>query len=214
MDFDDFAIRIPKIKNLPLPGEASHIKMAPNFRMEEMRRARLAQKNPKMAGVMALFYPDMHNTTHLLFILRQPHPKDVHSNQIGFPGGKAEKGDVDIMATALRETWEEVGVFPAKIEVVRAFSAIYIPPSNFEVQPFMGLYRKTEPFIPQLSEIAALIEVPLSDFLDDSNLFTETLTTSYAQNITVPAFKLGGYTVWGATGMMLNEIRTLLREVL
>lgn len=214
MDFDEFAIRIPKIKDLPLPGEASHIKMTPDFRMEEMRRARLAQKSPKMAGVMALFYPDFYNTTHLLLILRQPHPKDVHSDQIGLPGGKVEKGDFDIQATALRETWEEVGVFPEHIEVVRAFSAIYIPPSNFEVQPFMGIYRKTEPFIPQLSEVAALIEVSLDDFLDDANLFTETLTTSYAQNVSVPAFKLNGHTVWGATGMMLNEMRTLLQEVL
>lgn len=214
MNFDDFVLRIPKIKNLPLPGEASHVKMAPNFRIEELRRARDKQKNPKKAGVMALFYPDMHNETHLLLILRQPHPKDVHSNQIGFPGGKVEKNDSNIEATALRETWEEVGVFPENIEVVRAFSAIYIPPSNFEVHPFMGLYRMTKPFVPQVSEVAALIEVPLSDFLDDTRLFTETLTTSYAKNVSVPAFKLNGYTVWGATGMMLNEIRTLLKEVL
>src|SRR5680860_371030 len=216
MDFDDFALRIPKIKQMPLPGEASHLKMAPNFRLKEMRRARSEQKNPKKAGVMALFYPDSHNETHLLLILRKSHPKDVHSNQIGFPGGKAEKQDVDLMATALRETWEEVGVSPEKIEVIKGCSEIYIPPSNFEVQPFMGLYRnrELEPFVPQKSEVAALIEVRLSALLDDANLFTETLTTSYAQNVSVPAFKLNGYTVWGATGMMLNEMRTLLREVL
>jgi len=214
MNFDDFALSIPKIKQMPLPGEASHVKMAPDFRIEELRRARNENKNPKKAGVMALFYPDIQNETHLLLILRRPHPKDVHSNQIGFPGGKVERRDIDMEATALRETWEEVGVFPEHIEVVRAFSAIYIPPSNFEVHPFMGLYRKTEPFVPQESEVAALIEVSLSDFLDDTHLFTETLTTSYAQNVSVPAFKLNGYTVWGATGMMLNEMRTLLKEVL
>lgn len=78
----------------------------------------------------------------------------------------------------------------------------------------MGLYRKSEPFVPQLSEVAALIEVRLSALLDDANVFSETLTTSYAQNVSVPAFKLNGYTVWGATGMMLNEMRTLLQEVL
>ena len=163
---------------------------------------------------MALFYPDEHVETHLLLILRQPHPKDVHSNQIGFPGGKVEKSDINMQATAIRETWEEVGVSPENIEVVKAFSPIYIPPSNFEVYPFMGLYRKTKPFVPQVSEVAALIEVPLSNFLDDAYLSTETLTTSYAQNVSVPAFKLNGHIVWGATGMMLNEIRTVLREVL
>ncbi len=214
MNFDDFVIRIPKIKDLPLPGDVSHVKMAPEFRLEEMRKARLEQKNPKKAGVMALFYPDTNNTTHLLLILRKSHPKDIHSNQIGFPGGKAEKQDVDLMATALRETWEEVGVSPEKIEVIKECSEIYIPPSNFEVKPFMGVHRTSALFIPQESEVAALIQVSLADIMDDTNFFTENLTTSYAQNVTVPAFKLNGYTVWGATGMMLNEMKTLLREVL
>ena len=163
---------------------------------------------------MALFYPDGNNITHLLLILRKSHPKDVHSNQIGFPGGKVEKDDADMMATALRETHEEVGVLPSNIEVVKSLSEIYIPPSNFEVFPFMGLYRKSETFVPQTSEVEALVEVRLSDFLDEGNLFTQNLTTSYAENVAVPAFKLNGYTVWGATGMMLSEIKMLLHQVL
>ena len=214
MDFKDFAIRISKIKNLPLPGEASHLKMAPEFRLEELRRARAANRNPKQAGVMALFYPKGQDRTHLLLIQRKSHPKDVHSNQIGFPGGKMEKSDEDLRATAIRETYEEVGVPMDRIEVVRGFSEIYIPPSNFEVQPFMGLYRNPEPFIAQESEVAALIEVPLEEVLSNANLYTENLTTSYAKNVSVPAFKLNGHTVWGATGMMLSEIRAMLKEVL
>lgn len=214
MNFNDFAIRIPKIKDLPLPGEISHVKMAPEFRLEEIQKAKLERENPKKAGVMALFYPDSQNSTHLLLILRKSHPKDIHSNQIGFPGGKAENQDVDLMATALRETWEEVGVSPENIEVIRGFSEIYIPPSNFEVKPYLGLCRKTVPFFAQASEVAALVQVPLTALLDDANLFSKNLTTSYAQNVVVPAFKLNGHTVWGATAMMLNEIRMLLREVL
>lgn len=163
---------------------------------------------------MALFYPDENNITHLLLILRKSHPKDVHSNQIGFPGGKVEKDDADMMATALRETHEEVGVLPSNIEVVKSLSEIYIPPSNFEVFPFIGLYRKPETFVPQTSEVEALVEVRLADFLDEGNLFTQKLTTSYAENVAVPAFKLNGYTVWGATGMMLSEIKMLLHQVL
>jgi len=162
---------------------------------------------------MALFYPDGNNITHLLLILRKSHPKDVHSNQVGFPGGKAEKDDADMMATALRETHEEVGVLPSNIEVVKSLSEIYIPPSNFEVFPFMGLYRKSEPFVPQISEVEALVEVRLTDFMDDSNLFIENLTTSYAKNVAVPSYKLNGYTVWGATGMMISEIRVLLHQI-
>ncbi|WP_149303621.1 NUDIX hydrolase [Pareuzebyella sediminis] len=214
MNFDEFTIRISKIKNLPLPGESSHLKMAPQFRLEELRLARKKKRNTKKAGVMALFYPNAEHRTNLLLILRKSHPKDVHSNQVGFPGGKAEKKDNDLMATALRETHEEVGVHPQQIEIVRSLSEIYIPPSNFEVYPFIGLYREARPFVPQASEVAALVEVNLVDFLDDSNIFMENLTTSYAENVSVPAFKLNGYTVWGATGMMLSEIRMLIQQVL
>ncbi|AYN67130.1 CoA pyrophosphatase [Euzebyella marina] len=214
MKFDEFSLRIPKIKNLPLPGEASHLKMAPQFRIEELRKARQKAKNSKKAGVMALFYPGANEETHFLLILRKSHPKDVHSNQVGFPGGKLEKNDVDLAHTALRETQEEVGVDPNEIEIVRPLSEIYIPPSNFEVYPFLGLYAKPASFIPQVTEVAALVEVPLSQFLSDDVIFTQKLSTSYAKNVNVPAFKLNGYTVWGATSMMLSEIKILLHQVL
>ena len=63
-------------------------------------------------------------------------------------------------------------------------------------------------------QVEELVEVRLADFMDDANVFTENLTTSYATDVPVPAFKLNGYTVWGATGMMLSEIKTLLQQVL
>jgi 8-oxo-dGTP pyrophosphatase MutT (NUDIX family) len=151
--------------------------------------------------------------TQLLLILRKTY-KGVHSNQIGFPGGKVEEDDMDLEATALRETHEEVGVLPKKIEVLKELTELYIPPSNFIVQPYIGLYREPEPFKIQESEVEALVEVLFTDFMNDKNLIYQKLTTSYAQNIDVPAFKLNGYTVWGATAMMLSEIKELLRQVL
>ncbi|MDO6820482.1 CoA pyrophosphatase [Zobellia sp. 1_MG-2023] len=214
MNFDDFSIRIPKIKNLPLPGEASHLKMAPQFRLEELQTARQKPKLTKKAAVMALFYPDEVNLTRLLLILRKSHPKDVHSNQIGFPGGQVEAEDANMMATALRETHEEVGVEPVNIKVIKSLTEIYIPPSNFNVHPFVGVYNRAKPFLPQETEVEELVEVPLLDFMDESNIFIQEMTTSYASNVPVPAFKLNGYTVWGATGMMLSEIKTLLQQVL
>ena len=178
-----------------------------------MKGPNIKRENPRKAGVMALFYPNDQQRTHLLLILRKTY-KGVHSNQIAFPGGKVEEEDPDLVATALRETYEEVGVPPEKVEVIKSLTQVYIPPSNFEVQPFIGLYRKSNPFILQESEVEALVEVPLTDFMDDSKIFVQKLNTSYAENIEVPAFKLNGYTVWGATAMMLSEIKALLRQVL
>jgi 8-oxo-dGTP pyrophosphatase MutT (NUDIX family) len=213
MDFKNFAEQIPKIKNLPLPGRDAHYKLAPEVRIRELEAGRIVKKNPRQAGVMALFYPDGSGQTRLLLIMRKSY-NGVHSRQVAFPGGKREKGDVSILDTALRETREEVGVITERVEVIRGMSEVYIPPSNFEVQPFVGLYHHPTPFILQEEEVDHLIEVPLVQVMDDQYLTAQILSTSYAKNIEVPAFSFGGFTVWGATAMMLNEIRELIKQVL
>ncbi len=187
--------------------------MSPELRIQWLKNNKVQDANPRRAGVMALFYPDMEQETRLLLILRKVY-QGVHSNQIGFPGGKVERIDRDLMDTALRETHEEVGVPPSSVEVIKELSEVYIPPSNFLVRPFLGIYPNPKPFIKEESEVESLVEVYLRDFLDDSNHIQEKLSTSYAKNIDVPAFKLNGYTVWGATAMMLSEIKELLRQVL
>ena len=213
MDFQEFYEQVLKIKNLPLPGSDSHLKMSPAFRKQWLESKKIEAQNPKKAAVMALFYPNRSQNTQLLLILRKTY-QGVHSNQIAFPGGKEEPDDISLLETALRETHEEVGILPTSVEVVKELSEVYIPPSNFLVQPYIGLCPKPELFQIQESEVESIVEVLLSDFLDSSNLSEEKLSTSYAKNINVPAFKLNGYTVWGATAMMLSEIKELLEQVL
>lgn len=213
MDFNLFSEQVSKIKNLPLPGETSHFKMAPEFRIKLMQENKEKPLKPIRAGVLALFYPSLQYSTYLLLILRKTY-EGVHSNQIGFPGGKIEKGDVDIEFTALRETQEEVGIPMEEVQIIKSLSTVYIPPSNFEVHPFLGLISGNLEFTKQESEVEAVVEVALTDFMDDLNVFTQKLSTSYAKEVEVPAFNLNGYTVWGATAMMLSEIKELLKQVL
>ncbi|MAP55028.1 CoA pyrophosphatase [Altibacter sp.] len=213
MHFQEFEKRIVKVTKMELPGESIQLKMAPIERLLELKAIARQQKEPRKAGVMALFYPSHAFETHLILILRKTY-KGVHSAQVGFPGGKLESGDASLQHAALRETEEEVGIPANRIAVLKELTEIYIPPSNFFVQPYLGITAETPLFVPQEDEVEALIEVPLGHFMDDSILVTKTLTTSYATDIEVPAFLLNGHVVWGATAMMLSEVRELLRQVL
>ena len=161
---------------------------------------------------MVLFYPSEDAITHFSLILRKSY-NGVHSAQIGFPGGRFEEGDISLKETALRETEEEVGVDKQQIIVLKELTDIYIPPSNFYVQPFLGLIKDTPRFALQKEEVEELIEVPLKHFMDDSTLTIQSLSTSYAKNLEVPAFMLNGHLVWGATAMMLSEVREMLKEL-
>ena len=81
------------------------------------------------------------------------------------------------------------------------------------VHPFLGICKEEIHFKPDPVEVAAVIELPLAVFRDDTIIVTETLTTSYATSIEVPAFKIEGHIVWGATAMMLSELRDVLDGV-
>lgn len=213
MNFNQFLNSISKIENIPLPAEASQFKMSPPFRLklQELQKDKINQA--KKAGVMALFYPNIEMQTNLVLILRKTY-KGVHSAQVGFPGGKLEAQDLSIQDAALRETYEEIGVSIQSIKVLREMTQVYIPPSNFFVQPYIGITQETPSFIKQDDEVEDIIEVPLIDFLDDTNIITESVSTSYKINVDVPAFKLNNHVVWGATAMMLSEIKDLLKEML
>lgn len=208
MIFSDFINQIEKLQQKQLGGLTSQFKLAPKLRMRYSEELILS-KNPKKAAVLALFYPDNNNQTRFLLTERASY-NGAHSAQISFPGGKFDKTDNNLKTTALRETYEEVGVPFETIQIIRQTSDAYIPPSNFLVAPFIGISEKTPLFIPN-EEVAEVIEVLVSDLLDDKNLTFVEMETSYMKNIEVPCFKLNDYIVWGATAMMLSEIKDLLK---
>lgn len=187
--------------------------MSSPLRLKELEDTNLETKKPRKAAVVCLFYPDFDFSTTLLLILRKTY-EGIHSNQVGLPGGKVEKGDTELSYTALRETYEEVGIHPEKINLIRPLTEIYIPPSNFMVQPFLGIMKEIPSFIPQESEVEEIIEVSIADFLNDNAVVTEMINTSYGININIPVYKLNDYTVWGATAMILSEVKELCKSVL
>jgi 8-oxo-dGTP pyrophosphatase MutT (NUDIX family) len=212
MDFQEFLKYVPKLITASLPASEAHYKMAPLERVESLKNIDLKEKTPKNAAVMMLFYPKM-GKTHLVLIVRNSY-EGVHSSQIAFPGGKYETDDVSFAYTALRETEEEIGVAIEKIEIIRNFTQLYIDPSNFMVFPYLGICKEELVFYPNALEVAEIIELPLTTFLMEELVVKVNIPTSYAENCSVPAFNINEHIVWGATAMMLSELKEVLKMVL
>ena len=218
MNFKDLKRIIPKLKLSNLNSKTSQIKLAPSFRKEFIKLNSNKILNSKKAAVIAALYED-DNKVRLILILRNTY-NGVHSNQIGFPGGRVEDYDKTLFDTAIRETYEEIGVRVQKNELIRELHEIYIPPSNFNVYPFLVILNHPPSFVKDDKEVKEVITIDLESLLNCKITQTQIpipakLNELNMQNdVEVPAFKLAGYNVWGATAMMLSEIRDLINDVM
>ena len=208
MNFTEFTSKISDLKASNLGGLEAQFLLAPKLRLQYDSQ-KIAANNPKKAGVLALFYPNEQQETVFLLTQRASY-QGTHSAQISFPGGKLDANDINLQETALRETHEEVGIHPKNINIIRELTAVYIPPSNFLATPFLA-FTSSKPNFSVNHEVAKTIEVLVSDLLDEKNITSAILDTSYTKNGEVPCFKIQDFIIWGATAMMLSEIKELLR---
>ena len=219
MNFKDLKRIIPKLKLSNLNSKTSQIKLAPSFRKEFIKLNSNKLLHSKKAAVTAALYADDNNLVRLILILRNTY-NGVHSNQIGFPGGRVEEDDKTLFDTAIRETFEEIGIAIEKNELIRELKEIYIPPSNFNVYPFLVLLNHPPSFVKDDKEVKEIITIDLDSLLNCK--ITQTLIPvptklnelNTQNDVLVPTFKLAGYNVWGATAMMLSEIRDLINDVI
>lgn len=209
MKFSEFTQYLPKILKEQLPAFNAHLKMAPADRKASLREGSFDLSTARPSAVMMLVYPKDGNA-HLVLTKRNEYV-GIHSSQISFPGGKAEPADKDLMHTAIRETVEEIGITINEIDILMPFSKLFIPPSNFIVYPFLAISNTTPDFRPDPYEVHQIIELPLERLLDDSIMADVELDTSYATRITVPAFIVDEHVVWGATAMILSELKETIK---
>lgn len=208
---DEFSKVLSARLRQELPGVQAHFKMMRAQRISASE-ARIHHPNARESAVLLLLYLK-HEKWHSILIERQHYP-GVHSGQISFPGGKMEIEDPDIQATALRETEEEIGIKAAHISLLGTLTELFIPPSNFLVQPFVGLYNQTPIFRAEQKEVASLIEFPISLLLEHEIQKEESIyLKDYDMELVVPCFKIEGHTVWGATAMILQEFKELLTQL-
>ena len=182
--------------------------MVPEGR-ERTRLQNIEYRNPKTAAVLILFYP-VKGVPHIVLMKRNSYP-GVHSDQISFPGGKVENHDEHLAATALRESHEELGILPEKVALLGELTQVYIPPSNFLVNPFVGFSNSQPNFVPHSLEVTEVIEVPYSVVIDPIN-FKNVKINIRDSEVEVPAYILNNHIVWGATAMMLSELSHVIYE--
>jgi 8-oxo-dGTP pyrophosphatase MutT (NUDIX family) len=191
-----------------LPGESAHHEMISELRTHQMMQ--FTHKNkPSDAAVLILLY-QKNNEWYIPFIKRAE-DNHAHSGQIALPGGRYEKTDADFSETALRETEEEIGISRELILPVGQLTRLYIPPSNYNVYPFIGEYTGGEiEFTPDKKEVDYVIEVPVKE------LTNPTAITSREFNVrelrfSTPCFNIQGNIIWGATAMIINEFLSLMK---
>ena len=207
MQFHSFLEFIPKIQELRLPGLSEQLKMAPSTRKQLLEKPII---NPNKAAVICLFYEGIYGETFFYLIRRSSYP-GVHSNQVGFPGGKIDPYDKTPWHAAKRELWEELGISSQQIIKIREITSLYIPPSHIWVHCFLAYSTSQTKLNIDPNEVKEVISVSLVEFINIKKSFTDQLDNN--GNLT-PIYNLSDNTVWGATAMILAEIKSIICEAL
>jgi 8-oxo-dGTP pyrophosphatase MutT (NUDIX family) len=193
----------------PLPGNAAHEHLRaipvgnkiPNFKHAQP---------PRLGSVLLLLFEEDGRIRFPL--IKRPDYSGMHSGQVSFPGGKAEPGE-NVIETALREGQEEVGIHPDSIHVIGRMSDFLVIPSNFMVTPVVAYTTERPQFVADPVEVVKILMGDLNDILADDVIKVKEITVGGQFQLKAPHFEIENEVVWGATAMMLNEFRMILKEI-
>jgi 8-oxo-dGTP pyrophosphatase MutT (NUDIX family) len=145
----------------------------------------------------------------VLFTKRADHLGE-HPGQMSFPGGGREPGDADLLATALREADEEIGLRPGEAEVYGRLDDIATV-SDYSVRPFVATIPDRA-YRPDENEVAEVVVLAVDDLVDLANYESERRDHPRYGEVRLHFFHVDGYTVWGATGRMLVQLLELTTD--
>ena len=126
-----------------------------------------------------------------------------HSGQVAFPGGMRSSEDSDLVATALRETREEVGLGPEGVEVIGGLSEV-VSLHGILVTPYVGLVPERFPYVPEPGEVESIFQVPISWFLEDRRARTDEISF-HDWRLYVPCYRWQEHDIWGLSAIILVE---------
>jgi len=206
MSFEELKQKLSERLLLELPGATAH---------EPMRAIPVGSTIPKFehklpakpGSVLILLYEE--DGIVKFPLIKRPEYLGAHSGQISLPGGKAENGENPI-ETALREGEEEIGIDSSKVNVLGRLSDFFVIPSNFLVTPIVGTIESPI-FTPDKREVARILSADLFDLLREESVLQKEIIAAGQYRMMAPHFEIDGEVVWGATAMMLNELRLVVR---
>ncbi|HEV2975715.1 MAG TPA: CoA pyrophosphatase [Solirubrobacteraceae bacterium] len=160
------------------------------------------------AVLVPLFVPAKGAPPHVVLTRRRADLRR-HAGEISFPGGRKDREDSDLAATALREADEEIGLAPAAVELIGELSAVSTFATGYQIHPFVGVIESGQRWRPSPREVDAVLELPLAELAD-----SRTRTRLERRGITfeTDAYVLDGHTIWGATFRIIESLRERLRE--
>lgn len=162
------------------------------------------------SSVLILLYP--YRDEVYTVVMQRPDYDGAHSGQISLPGGKYEEDDLSMLDTALRETYEEIGVNRDDINIIGELTPLYIPPSNFIVYPFIGYMPSKPEFIADRTEVREVIEFRLQILSQKECQTKRMLHLRNSMKIEVPGYLVNEHFIWGATAMIFSELIYVIGE--
>lgn len=194
-----------------LPGEKAHLRMSPSHRPLSSLALQNATDVRESAVAVVLF----RNSDQIECILTQrPDYDGNHGGQVSFPGGKKDPEDRDLEETARRECFEEIGIPKNSGILLGQLTDVFIPVSGFLVNPFVYFHEELPLLIKDEREVAEILTFPLFDLKKEELISSMEIHLKNGQIYkNIPYFDLADKKVWGATALILNEIREILLAI-
>jgi len=211
----NFQERIIEVIENGIPGEKAHEQLLP-IKILNDRNIKFQQKkidhSYRDSAVSVLLYP--HLNSIFCVLTERPKYEGKHSGQISFPGGKHENIDSNFESTARRETHEEIGFPLEKGTLLSPLTSLFIPVSNFLVHPYLFYTSERPDFIPDVREVQNIIEFDVFDLISPEILKIKDIQIKGGIRLkNIPYFHIQENIVWGATAMVLSELKMILEEL-
>jgi 8-oxo-dGTP pyrophosphatase MutT (NUDIX family) len=193
-----------------LPGEKVHAEISP---LRKLSSEAIKEANDIKESAVAVHLFEKDNDLQIILTKRNTY-NGAHSGQVSFPGGKMDETDLDLIYTARRESYEEIGISIDDGLLIGELTEIYIPVSKFRVKPYVFFHKdELSNLTPDPREVESIFYLPRLVLINDDLIIKKDIVISSDLTLkNVPCFIYKNYTIWGATAILLNELKHILKE--